>query len=141
MVWKPGQSGNPKGRKPGAERVRQLLEPRRDELVQKAITLALDGDSKVLLALLDRIGPPGKSESTPVLVDGMAEAPTLTEKAQAVLGAVGKGEISPDVASTILGALASVGRIQETDELLARIEALETDCQAGRRREPGAGSD
>ena len=40
-AWRPGTSGNPKGRPPTAERVRKLLEPKSKELVERAIAQAL----------------------------------------------------------------------------------------------------
>jgi hypothetical protein len=50
---------------------------------------------------------------------------TLSEKGEAVLSAMARGEISPGQAGEILSALASQGRIVETTELEKRIAALE----------------
>ncbi len=126
-AWKPGQSGNPKGRTPGVERIRQLLEPRREELVAKAVELALKGDSTALRICMDRLAPPPRSESAPVVIPGLAKAATLTDKAHRIIEAVGGGEITPDVATQLLNALAAYAKAVEVDELARRVAVLEDD--------------
>lgn len=123
--WKPGESGNPRGRTPGVEKVRQLLDPHREELVAKAVQLALSGDSVALRLCLDRIAPPPKPETPPVVIPGLAEASSMSDKARVILNATGGGIISPDAAATLLGAIANAGKIIETEELAGRIAALE----------------
>ena len=69
MGWKPGQSGNPAGRKPGTSKVaklRVLLEPHADALVNKAVELALAGDPQALRLCLERLIPALKPESPAV---------------------------------------------------------------------------
>lgn len=61
-AWKPGQSGNPKGRKPDPNRkdAIELLKLNAPAVVQKALNLALSEDApseKVLVALLNKICP------------------------------------------------------------------------------------
>lgn len=123
--WKKGQSGNPAGRPAGSDRVRALLDPHYDALVQKAVDLALRGDTVALRICIDRLAPPPRAESSMVRIPGIAAASTFTEKANALVNAVGRGEISPDSAALLLGAIANAARIMETDELAKRISALE----------------
>lgn len=124
-AWKPGESGNPKGRVPGVERVRQLLDPHREELVAKAVALALAGDGVALRLCIDRLAPPPRAETPPVVIPGLAEASSMSDKARVILNATGGGIISPDAAATLLGAIANAGKIIETEELAGRIAALE----------------
>lgn len=123
--WKPGQSGNPAGRPAGAEKVRQLLEPKRAALVKKAIELAMGGDAVVMRALLDRLAPVPRSQHEAVAIPGLADATTLTAKASAVMDAMGRAEVTPDAAAMILGALSSACQIAEFDDLQRRLLALE----------------
>lgn len=123
--WKPGESGNPKGRVPGVEKIRHLLDPHREQLVAKAVELALAGDSVALRLCLDRIAPPPKAEAPPVVIPGLAEARSMSDKARVILNATGEGIISPDAAATLLGAIANASKIIETEELAQRIAALE----------------
>lgn len=126
-AWAPGQSGNPKGRPPGIAQVRKLLDPHRDELVQKAVALALAGDTVALRLCIDRLAPLPRAEFSPVVIPGIALAVSMSDKARAILDAAGGAVISPDAAAMLLSAIASVAKIIEADELAARIAALEAD--------------
>src|SRR3712207_5809138 len=101
-TFQPGVSGNPAGRKPGAELVRKLLDPHREDLIAKAVAMALAGDATALRICIDRLAPPLRSDSPLVHIPGLAEAPTLTDKANAIVAAVGKGEIGPDAATMLI---------------------------------------
>ena len=72
MVFKAGQSGNPSGRKPGIPdrraRLRDALEGNADELLQKAVQMAMDGDQAMLSLLINRVMPATKPESAPMNV-------------------------------------------------------------------------
>lgn len=120
-----GESGNPSGRVAGVERVRQLLDPHRVQLVGKAVELALSGDTTALRICMDRIAPLPRADSPLVTLPGIALADTLSKKARAILDAAGAAVISPDTAVLLLGAIASAVRIIESDELSKRIAQLE----------------
>jgi hypothetical protein len=124
-AWVKGQSGNPAGRMPGVERVRQLLKPRSEDLINKAVELALAGDTVALRLCIDRIAPPPRAEFALASIPGIALAGSMGDKARAVLEAVGNAVISPDAAAMLLGALASATKIIESEELVDRIAALE----------------
>lgn len=124
-AWKPGQSGNPLGRKSGAERLRQMLEPHREELVAKAVSMAKAGDATALRVLLDRLAPPSRAESPLIEIPGLASAGSLTKKAEVLLAAIGAGVLAPDTGSQLLNALAAACRVAELDELAQRVAALE----------------
>ena len=120
-----GQSGNPRGRTAGVEKIRQLLDPHREGLVAKAVELALAGDVQALRLCLERISPPPRAETPPVRIPGMAKLATMSDKARRIVDAVGDGLLSADAGSTFLSALANAQRVIEVDELTARIAALE----------------
>lgn len=124
-TWKPGQSGNPAGRAPGVERVRQLLKPHSEELVKKAYEMAMAGDTVALRLCIDRIAPPPRAEFALASIPGIALAGSMSDKARAIVDAVGNAVISPDAAAMLLGALASATKIIEADELADRLAALE----------------
>jgi len=124
-AWKKGQSGNPRGRVPGLEIIRKLLDPHRKDLINKAVELAKSGDATALRLCIDRIAPPPRTELPPIKIPGLANAKGLSEKARTIIDAAGEAIISPDSAAMLLGALASACKIIETDELSERIAALE----------------
>jgi Family of unknown function (DUF5681) len=123
--WKPGQSGNPGGRPKRIGVVRELLEERRGDLVMKAIDLALAGDVGALRLCIERLAPPLKSISDAVVIAGLADAKTLTEKSEAIVRAVGKGAVSPTVAVELLTAVGGLAKAMEIDELTRRVSDLE----------------
>ena len=125
--WVPGQSGNPGGRTPGVDRVRELLNPHQEKLVQKAVDLALTGDTVALRICMDRIAPLPRAESPPVHIPTIAEGASMSDKARAVVDAAGSGLLSPDAAAMLLGAMANATRIIEGDELASRISRLEAN--------------
>jgi hypothetical protein len=127
-MFKPGQSGNPKGRKKGLPdkrtALRELLKPHSKALVEKVVALALAGDTAALKLCLERLMPPIRAKDEPVKLT-LPENGSLTEQAQGIIQAMAQAELSPREASMLLQALAGQARIIEIDELTKRIEALE----------------
>ena len=125
-AWKPGQSGNPKGRPLGSGEVSKLraaIADRVPELLAAMMTRALDGDVGAARLLLERAIAPLKSIEPGVtlqLPDG-----GLTDKGRAVLNAVADGELSPCQGAALVSAIGTLARITEIDELSARIATLE----------------
>jgi len=125
--YKPGESGNPDGRPKGAKdkrtQYRELFEPHADDLIQKAIDLALTGDTTCLKMCIDRLVSPFRAKNATVTLDDIEG--TLTEKGEKIINAMGKGELSPSDASSMLSALAAQARIIEIEELEKRVSDLE----------------
>ena len=125
-AWRPGQSGNPRGRPPGrgeVSKLRATIADRVPELLAAMMTRALDGDVGAARLLLERAIAPLKSIEPGVtlqLPDG-----GLTDKGRAVLNAVADGELSPSQGAALVSAIGTLARITEIDELSARIAALE----------------
>lgn len=124
--WKPGQSGNPNGRKPGTgevAKIRASIAKRLPEVIDALMTRALQGDSQAARLLLERAIAPLKAIESPQALpmpDG-----TLTDKGHAVLSAVAAGQISPAQGAALIGAIGSLARVAEIDELADRIRKLE----------------
>lgn len=129
MTFKKGESGNPTGRPIGAKdkraELRKLLDPHADNLVQKAVAMALEGDSTAMRLCIERIVPAYRAEGIPVHVPALAEAKTLTEKGDAALQAIANGDVTVANGGTLLAAIAQQTKIQEFDELDRRLKALE----------------
>ncbi|MFO1352336.1 MAG: DUF5681 domain-containing protein [Gammaproteobacteria bacterium] len=134
MAFKKGQSGNPDGRPQGSEDkrtvYRKLLEPHAPALMQKAVDLALEGDTTALRLCLERIAPPIRAKDEPVTLALPVKA-TLTEQGQALLRAMAEGVLSPVEAGALIGALAAQARLVEVDELEKRLQALEARVSEG----------
>jgi hypothetical protein len=124
--WKAGESGNPKGRKPGTGEVakfRSAIADQVPEILNALIGRALEGDIGAARLLLERTVAPLKAvEPTQRLrlPDG-----SLTDKGQAVLASVAAGELAPSQGATLLGALGTLAKLVEFEQIEARIAALE----------------
>lgn len=126
-MFKPGQSGNPAGRKPGESplaKYRAMLASRANELISQVIDLALAGEPAALKLCLDRLIPPYRPEAVPVEF-AMPEVGGLVKMGEAVLSAIGSGILSPEQGAKVLQALAGQSRLIEVEELEQRIAALE----------------
>jgi len=127
MAFKPGQSGNPKGRPIGSKdkrsEFRGLLQSNADKLVKKAVEMALNGDSTAMRLCLERIVPPYKARAENTSIGPLNGS--LTAQGQAIIEKMGNGDISPDETAAMLQALAAQAKITEIDDLEKRISKLE----------------
>ena len=109
--WKPGQTGNPKGRPPGQSEITRLR-------------ASLASDVQAARLILERILPPVKAVEQAVELQLPADG-TPTAKASAVLSAAAAGELAPGQAAQLIAAPGTLAKINEVDELAARITSLE----------------
>jgi hypothetical protein len=100
-----------------------MVKPHWEPIVKALIEKAEQGDTQAASLLLTRVSPTLRPIQEPVRVNVTGE--TLTEKAASILDAVTKGELSPSDGKMLLDGLGAVCKIQEVDELVKRIEALE----------------
>lgn len=124
--FKPGTSGNPRGR-PRRRSVRELVgEQGLGEIVAKMRDAAKGGDvpmSAIQAAKL--LIPPQKPELSRVSIPALEAATTHVDKANAITVAAARGEISPDVAVALSTVVANTARVIELDEMARRMDAIE----------------
>lgn len=128
--WKPGESGNPTGRKPGTGQVAKLRAAIAEQLpglLDAMVVRALDGDVGAARLLLERTVAPLRAVE-PALTLALPDG-SLTDQGRAVLKAVAAGELAPGQGAALLGAIGTLARVAEIDELTARVEALEAAHQ------------
>jgi hypothetical protein len=124
--WKPGESGNPRGRPPGTgdvSKLRAKIAEQVPAIVDKLTDAALAGDVGAARLLLERVIPPMKAaeQTAPVALAGE----TLTEQGRAVVAAVTAGDLAPGQGAALLTSLGTLAKLIEADELERRIAALE----------------
>jgi len=136
-----GQSGNPKGRPPGlgeVARLRAAIAEHMPEIVERLVTKAtVEGDVQAARLPLERVLPPVKAVALPEPLPVPATG-RLAERAEAVLRAMGEGEVSPDAGEALAG-LTALARLQVIDDLERRIAALEQRRHADDRKPDAAG--
>ena len=133
--FKPGRSGNPKGKPKGARHTatlaaEELLDGEAETLTRKAVELALAGDTTALRLCLERILPPRKGRPITFTLPKMTNTGDLRAAALAILGAVSEGSISPEEGATVAPLIEAVRKAMETDELSRRVDALEQVLEA-----------
>ena len=125
-----GQSGNPNGRPEGSRNkatilAQALFDGQAEELIQKCIQMALDGDSTAMRLCIERLVPPRKDR--PVNLDlPQMECVEDTIKAMAVISSgVADGELTPSEGQVLSGMVENYRKAIETTELEERISNLE----------------
>jgi len=129
VVWVKGQSGNPAGKRPGQRNratmaAEALISGRADELVEKIVSMALEGDVTCLRACLDRLIPPKRDMPVRVQLPSIDDG-DLSRVTRVILKAAAEGAITPSEAQTLGALVEQHRRTVETVELEARIRALE----------------
>ena len=128
MPFEKGQSGNPNGRPKGVRdkrtAARELLEPHIPDLVQKAVDMALHGDTAALRICIDRCIPALKTVEQTVDVE-LTPNGEPREMSGRILNRMYHGEIDPETAQKMINAIARKISIDELAELYERLELLE----------------
>lgn len=124
--WKPGASGNPAGRKPGTGEVGKLraaIAKDVPEIITALTAAAKGGDVGAARLLLERVLPALKPAEEPVAVS--LDGAKLADQGRAALQAIAEGRIAPSQGAALLSAIGVLAKLVETDELAARVAALE----------------
>ena len=131
--FRKGQSGNPRGRPPGAaNRVTRvcadLLAEGAEELVGKVIEMAKSGDRLMLKLCIDRLYPArgARDRAVEFPVPAVLQAGDLATAAGAVIDQAAAGTITLSEAIEFMRLIEMRRKAIETAELAVRIEALET---------------
>lgn len=133
-AWTPGcPSPNPKGRPAGVPDKRLLAtQAALDEMrniMMMLVARALEGDTNAASIVLAKVLPSVKAQAEKVKFEFDASLP-ISEQVAQVLDAVAAGAVAPDVGRLIIDSIKSLADVRATEELAARIEALETASDA-----------
>lgn len=128
--FKPGQSGNPSGRRSGARSkallaLDALAEGEANAIAQAMIDKAKEGDTTAGRMLLERIWPVRKGRGIAFDLPEVTKADDLPAAIASVARQVAEGDITPDEGAVIVSLLDAHRRAIETSDHAARIEALE----------------
>lgn len=125
-----GQSGNPNGRPRGARHkttiaMQALLDGQGEALAQKAVELALEGDSVALRLCLERLLPTRKDSPVPFSLPALKSSQDAAGALASILEAVSIGDLTPIEAQSIAALIETYRKTLETTELETRIKQLE----------------
>jgi hypothetical protein len=121
--FKPGQSGNPAGKKKGTvNRQLAMLREAADKVLPLVVEKALAGDTDAQKLILDRAIPKAKAV-TPAEPFSLPDG-ALLEQVQAVLRQVADGELSPTAAAEVVNMVAAAAKVEEIDQLRNEVNSL-----------------
>ncbi len=131
-----GNSANPAGKPKGARHratrlAEELIDGQVEELVQKAVAMALGGDASTMRALLDRLVAPRKDRGVTIELPKIEKASDLIAASAAILGAVASGELTPAEASAMSATIGNVAKAIEVAEIEERLRKIE-EAQAAK---------
>lgn len=134
-----GQSGNPSGRPQGSRNkatiaLEALMDGQAETITQKAIDLAIEGDTTALRLCLERILPPRKSRPVNITLPETQTAGGVAEAQAAVVQAVSNGELTPEEGIAITSILEARRKAIDTLDHESRIAELEKENSNGRKR-------
>ena len=129
-TWKPGTSGNPAGKPAGTRNkatamVQALLDGEAESITKAIISAAQNGDMTAARLVLERLSPPVRERAISIDLPETSSASGISAAQQAIVKAVGAGELLPSEANTLAGIVESRRKAHETEVLEARIAALE----------------
>ena len=131
-MYQKGESGNLDGRPRGSKNKRTVL---REALAQvyengeagfwlAVVEKSKEGDASAINMIGSRLIAPLKATDTPVLLEGL-DSGSLTDRSGKIVEHMGAGDISPSEATSMIGAIAHLCRVQEIEDLSKRLEMLE----------------
>jgi len=129
--WKPGQSGNPTGRKVGQRHrstviLEALMEADAKKIVAAVLLQAKAGDLAACQMILSRVCPiPRDRRLTPFDLPAIDTAAGIALAQAAVVAAVAGGELRPSEGEALASLIELRRRSVETEDFEARLIALE----------------
>lgn len=128
--FKPGQSGNPKGKAPGTRNAALVALDKigldsAQALLQTVIKKALDGDMLAARILLDRAWPVRKGRPVTFTLPPTETAADVVQSLARLLEAVADGQLTLEEGQALASIIESQRKAIETTELDARITELE----------------
>ncbi len=124
--FRPGNSGRPHGARHRITRAAEaLLDGQAEALTQKAVALALEGDTSALRLCLERLLPPRKDRPITVALPVIASPDDAIKIMTSLLAAVASGDITPSEAAAVADLVETYRRLFETTEIDRRLAELE----------------
>ncbi len=129
MAYKPGESGNKKGRPAGkspAILIRNHIAGKMPSIMKVLVDAAEQGDIQACKILVDRVCPVLRPQAASI---DLPTSGTLAQKGDRIIKAMMSGQLAPDVGSQLLSALrtqaATVDFTETAVELAKLIERLD----------------
>jgi hypothetical protein len=128
--FKPGQSGNPAGKRPGTRNkdtlaALALLDGESEALTRKAIEEAMGGNITALKLCIDRIIPPARERPVDINFPEITDGSDMAKLTATLLSAVGNGSIDAGQAASLAKIVEIHRNTLEMTEIDKRLQKLE----------------
>lgn len=138
--FKPGVSGNPKGKPKGAKdkrtALREMFEPHKEELFKTLIHWANIGDMSAMRIVMDRIMPPVRELPMKVTIPKITGPDDCTVAQAAVLNAVAAGEMLPGEGQVLSGLIDAQRKAYETSALAKELQDIRAELDKLKPKDP-----
>ena len=129
--WSKGVSGNRAGRPRGSRNkatlaMEALLEEGSEQLIRKAMTMALAGDTAAMRLCLERILPVRRDRLVQLDLPPIGTAKDISRAISTILTAIGEGQITPGEGEMMANILATQTNVLVEEELENRLENVES---------------
>lgn len=129
-TWKKGESGNPAGKPRGTRNkatmmVLGLMERGAEEITRAVVDAARGGDLSAARMVLERLAPPMRERPIAIDLPSTDTAEGIDQAQQAIIEAVGSGELLPGEGNVLAGLVEARRKALETIALEQRVTALE----------------
>jgi hypothetical protein len=130
MAFKKGQSGNPKGKKPGTRNratmaAQELLEGDLRTIAKVCVDKAKGGDMVACKLILDKLIPNRRERPIDLQLPKLEGTAEIPQALAHTLEAVAQGKITPGEGQTVTALLEAYRKSLETTDLETRLRALE----------------
>jgi hypothetical protein len=129
-TFSPGSVPNPKGRPQGSKNkatilAQSMFDDQSEELVNKAITLALNGDQAMLRICLERLVPVRRDAPLTIRLPKIEGLPAVSEAMKRIIKAVSDSKLTPEEGNKLTAMLEKYLGVVELATLEKRIKKLE----------------
>src|SRR4051794_25359737 len=129
--WPKGVSGNLAGRPRGSRNkttlaMEALLEQGAEQLINKAMTMALAGDIAAMRLCLERILPARRDRLVHLDLPPIGTAQEISGAMSTIFMAIGEGQITPGEGEMMANVLATQSNVFKAEELESRLEKVES---------------
>lgn len=128
--WKPGQSGNPKGKPKGTRNRATMIalaamEGELDAIVKHIIKAAKMGDMVAARLVVDKLIPAAKDRPVRINLPQITDVTTCNAAQAQITAFVASGDLLPSEGEALAGLVDHQRRALETTEFAKRLEAIE----------------
>ena len=134
--WPKGVSGNPAGRPRGSRNqttlvMEALLEEGAEQLISKAMSMALAGDIAAMRLCVERILPARRDRLVHLDLPPIGSTKEISGAMATIFRAIGEAQITPGEAEMMANILATQTDILKAEEFESRLEKVESLVRSG----------